>query len=44
MMQEWANLVDAWVEGRALAPTLVPPAMAISLLEPAESRATHRNV
>lgn len=34
MMQEWANLVDAWVEGRALAPTLVPPAMAISLLEP----------
>jgi integrase len=34
MMQEWANLVDAWVAGRALAPALVPPAMAIGLLEP----------
>ena len=34
MMQEWASLVDAWVEGRRLAPTLLPPTMAIVAPEP----------
>lgn len=27
MMQEWADIVDAWVEGRKHVPTLLPPAM-----------------
>lgn len=34
MLQEWANMVDAWVAGRKFAPTLFPPAMAIGPLEP----------
>ena len=34
MMQEWASLVDAWVEGRRLAPTLLPPTIAIVAPEP----------
>lgn len=33
MLQEWANMVDAWVAGRKYAPTLFPPAMAIGPLE-----------
>src|SRR3546814_4025919 len=27
MMQEWADMVDAWVDGRKLIPTLYPPSM-----------------
>lgn len=34
MLQEWANLVDAWVEGRRMTPTLLPPAMEIGPLDP----------
>jgi integrase len=34
MLQEWANMVDAWVEGKKYAPTLFPPAMAIGPLVP----------
>jgi integrase len=32
MMQEWSNIIDAWVSGRKYAPTLLPPSM--PLLEP----------
>ena len=32
MMQEWSNVIDAWISGRKYAPVLVPPAM--PLLEP----------
>lgn len=34
MLQEWANLIDAWVEGRKLKPTLLSPAMEIGPLDP----------
>jgi len=34
MLQEWANLIDAWVDGRKLKPTLLPPAMEIGPLDP----------
>ena len=27
MLQEWADIVDAWVEGRKRTPTLYPPSM-----------------
>jgi hypothetical protein len=27
MMQEWANIVDAWIAGQKYAPTLYPAAM-----------------
>ena len=27
MMQEWADMVDAWVDGRKHTPTLYPPPM-----------------
>jgi integrase len=29
MLQEWANMLDAWVEGRKYKPVVVPPAMEI---------------
>ena len=32
MMQEWSNIVDAWVAGKKYAPVLMPPSM--PLLEP----------
>lgn len=32
MMQEWSNIVDAWVAGRKYVPVLIPPSM--PLLEP----------
>src|SRR5690606_7635623 len=35
MMQEWADTVDASVDGRKHAPTLVPPAMPLMELDPA---------
>jgi integrase len=34
MLQEWADMIDAWVDGRRYAPTLLPPSMAIGPLEP----------
>jgi integrase len=34
MMQEWANLVDAWVAGQKFVPTLYPPSMNLLVLEP----------
>lgn len=33
MLQEWADMVDAWVEGRKRAPTLYPPSMELGPLE-----------
>jgi len=33
MLQEWADMVDAWVEGRKRAPTLYPPNMELGPLE-----------
>ncbi len=33
MLQEWADMVDAWVDGRKRAPTLYPPTMVIGPLE-----------
>lgn len=34
MMQEWADLIDAWSEGRQRAPVIMPPAIATPLLDP----------
>jgi integrase len=34
MMQEWSNLVDAWVSGRKYVPTLFPATMELLELEP----------
>ncbi len=34
MMQEWTNLVDAWVGGQKCQPTLYPPAMDLLVPEP----------
>ncbi|WP_292530334.1 site-specific integrase [Methylocystis sp.] len=35
MMQEWADIVEAWVEGRKHVPTLLPPSMPVVALDPA---------
>lgn len=35
MLQEWADLIDAWVEGRKHVPVLIPPQMPIVALDPA---------
>lgn len=35
MMQEWADIVDAWVDGRKHVPTLIPPTMPLLTLDPA---------
>ena len=34
MMQEWADLIDAWSEGQQRAPVVMPPAIATPLLDP----------
>jgi len=34
MMQEWADMVDAWVDGRKHTPTLYPPNMQLLAAEP----------
>ena len=34
MMQEWANLIDAWAGGRKYSPTLYPPSMDLLTPEP----------
>jgi len=35
MMQEWADIVDAWVAGRKHIPVLIPPSMPLLTLDPA---------
>lgn len=35
MMQEWADTVDAWADGRKYAPVLIPPSMALMMPDPA---------
>lgn len=35
MMQEWSDIVDAWVDGRKHIPTLIPPSMPLLTLDPA---------
>jgi hypothetical protein len=35
MLQEWAEMIDAWVDGRKHVPVLSPPAVAVGPLEPA---------
>jgi hypothetical protein len=35
MMQEWSNIVDAWVAGEKYLPILIPPLMPIFELDPA---------
>lgn len=35
MLQEWADMVDAWVAGRKHVPTLIPPQMPILEADPA---------
>jgi integrase len=39
MMQEWSNIIDAWVAGRKYVPALIPPSMPLLELDPALSRA-----
>jgi integrase len=34
MLQEWADMIDAWVEGRKHVPTLYPPSMQLIAAEP----------
>ena len=35
MMQEWADIIDAWVEGRKHLPVLIPPSMPMLVPDPA---------
>ena len=35
MMQEWADLLDAWVDGRKHVATLLPPSTSLVALDPA---------
>lgn len=34
MMQEWSDMVDAWIEGRRHTPVLVPPSMPLFVPDP----------
>ena len=34
MLQEWADMIDAWVKGGAHTPTLLPPSMKIVMPRP----------
>jgi integrase len=34
MLQEWADMIDAWVDGRKRTPTLFPPTMQLAAPEP----------
>ena len=34
MLQEWADMIDAWVDGRKRTPTLFPPTMQLAVPEP----------
>jgi hypothetical protein len=33
MLQEWANIVDAWIAGQKYVPTVIPPAMDLLMSE-----------
>ena len=35
MMQEWADIIDAWVAGRKHVPVLIPPSMPLLVPDPA---------
>ena len=35
MMQEWSDIVDAWISGRKYVPTLIPPSMPVLEPDPA---------
>jgi len=35
MMQEWSNIIDAWVGGQKYIPTLIPPSMPLLQPDPA---------
>jgi integrase len=35
MLQEWANMIDAWVDGHKYRPTLLPASMQLIALDPA---------
>ena len=35
MLQEWADMVDAWIDGRKHAPVVLPPTLAVGPLSPA---------
>ncbi len=35
MMQEWSDIVDAWINGRKYVPTLIPPSMPVFEPDPA---------
>jgi hypothetical protein len=35
MMQEWSNIVDAWVAGQKYVPVLIPSSMPILKPDPA---------
>jgi hypothetical protein len=35
MMQEWSNIVDAWIAGKKYAPVLTPPSMPLFGPDPA---------
>jgi hypothetical protein len=39
MMQEWSNMIDAWVQGRKYVPVLIPPSMPLLELDPSLSQA-----
>jgi integrase len=34
MMQEWSNTIDAWIAGQKYAPVVVPPAIALPVVDP----------
>jgi hypothetical protein len=35
MMQEWSDILDAWVVGKKHVPTLIPPSMPVLEPDPA---------
>jgi hypothetical protein len=35
MMQEWSDIIDAWVAGKKRVPVLIPPSMPLFELDPA---------
>ena len=35
MLQEWADMIDAWVDGRRHVPVILPPAMPMFIADPA---------
>ena len=42
MMQEWSNIIDAWVAGQKYVPVLIPPSMPLLELDPALSTGRER--